>query len=98
VIRVVNVEGHPAYPAVITELKQTSELSKICYCRRSPYKNNVIDQDHVLAKRCSYRDWGPDSPIAGTDRSAIASKATWQTRNQTPSDQLHQAPIMPTTH
>jgi IS6 family transposase len=28
--RVINVDGHPPYPSVITELKQTGELSNAC--------------------------------------------------------------------
>ncbi len=49
--RVISVDGHPAYPSVIVELKQTGELSKTCYCRRSPYLNNVIEQDHRFIKK-----------------------------------------------
>ena len=49
--RVINVDGHPAYPSVITELKQTGELSKNCRCRCSPYMNNVIEQDHRFIKK-----------------------------------------------
>jgi transposase-like protein len=49
--RVINVDGHPAYPSVIDELKQTGELSKICRCRRSPYMNNLIEQDHRFIKK-----------------------------------------------
>jgi transposase, IS6 family len=41
--RVINVDGHPAYPSVIAELKQTRELSKVCRCRPSPYLNNIIE-------------------------------------------------------
>jgi len=44
--RVLNVDGHPAYPSVIAELKETGELSNLCRCRPSPYMNNVIEQDH----------------------------------------------------
>lgn len=49
--RVINVDGHPAYPAVIEELKQTGELSRNCRCRLSPYVNNVIEQDHRFVKK-----------------------------------------------
>src|SRR5947209_20602590 len=41
--RVINVDGHPAYPSVIAEIKQTPELSNVCRCRPSPYLNNVIE-------------------------------------------------------
>lgn len=49
--RVINVDGHPAYPSVIAELKHTGELPKICRCRCSPYMNNVIEQDHRFIKK-----------------------------------------------
>lgn len=49
--RVINVDGHPAYPSVISELKQTGELPKRCRCRCSPYMNNVIEQDHRFIKK-----------------------------------------------
>src|SRR5436190_2597469 len=49
--RVINVDGHPAYPSVIAELKQTGELSKVCRCRPSPYLNNIIEQDHRFVKK-----------------------------------------------
>ena len=41
--RVINVDGHPAYPTAIAELKQFGELSQRCRCRTSPYLNNVIE-------------------------------------------------------
>jgi IS6 family transposase len=49
--RVINVDGHPAYPAVIDELKQSGELSRRCRCRPSPYMNNIIEQDHRFVKK-----------------------------------------------
>src|ERR1700712_74419 len=49
--RVINVDGHPAYPAVIGELKQSGELGRKCQCRPSPYMNNVIEQDHRFVKK-----------------------------------------------
>jgi transposase-like protein len=49
--RVINVDGHPAYPSAIAELKQTGELSKVCRCRPSPYLNNIIEQDHRFIKK-----------------------------------------------
>ncbi len=56
--RVINVDGHPAYPSVVADLKQTGELSRICRCRCSPYMNNVIEQDHrFLKKRIVASQW-----------------------------------------
>ena len=49
--RVINVDGHPAYPTAIAELKQSGELSQRCRCRTSPYLNNVIEQDHRFIKK-----------------------------------------------
>ena len=56
--RVINVDGHPAYPSVIAELKQTGELSKACRWRPSPYMNNIIEQDHrFIKKRIAASQW-----------------------------------------
>jgi IS6 family transposase len=49
--RVINVDGHPAYPAVIEKLKQSAELGRKCQCRPSPYMNNIIEQDHRFVKK-----------------------------------------------
>jgi IS6 family transposase len=49
--RVINVDGHPAYPSTIEELKETGELGRNCRCRASPYLNNVIEQDHRFVKK-----------------------------------------------
>ena len=49
--RVINVDGHPAYPSVIAEWKQTGQLPKSCRCRRSRYLNNLIEQDHRFLKK-----------------------------------------------
>jgi IS6 family transposase len=49
--RVINVDGHPSYPAVIGELKQSGELGRQCQCRPSPYMNNIIEQDHRFVKK-----------------------------------------------
>jgi hypothetical protein len=49
--RVINVDGHLAYARAIAELKQSGELGRRCRCRRSPYLNNVIEQDHRFIKK-----------------------------------------------
>jgi transposase-like protein len=49
--RVINVDGHPAYPTAIEELKQSGDLGRNCRCRRSPYLNNLIEQDHRFIKK-----------------------------------------------
>ena len=49
--QVINVDGNPSYPKVITELKQTGELGRRCRCRPVRYLNNVVEQDHRAIKR-----------------------------------------------
>ena len=49
--RVINVDGHPAYARAISELKHSGELGRHCRCRRSPYLNNIIEQDHRFIKK-----------------------------------------------
>ena len=48
--RVINVDGHPAYPSAIAELKQSGDLGRGCHCRTAPL-NNVIEQDHRFIKK-----------------------------------------------
>jgi hypothetical protein len=47
--RVINVDGHPAYARAISELKQSSDLGR--RCRPSPYRNNILEQDHRFIKK-----------------------------------------------
>ena len=49
--RVIDVDGNPSYPKVISELKQTGELGRRCRCRPVRYLNNVVEQDHRAIKR-----------------------------------------------
>jgi len=49
--RVINVDGNPAYPSAIAELKRTRELGQRCRCRPIRYLNNVVEQDHRAIKR-----------------------------------------------
>jgi hypothetical protein len=49
--RVINVDGNPAYPRAIDELKRTQELGRRCRCRPVRYLNNVVEQDHRAIKR-----------------------------------------------
>ena len=39
--RVVNVDGNPSYPKVITELKKAGELGRRCRCRLSQYHRAI---------------------------------------------------------
>src|SRR3712207_2329939 len=49
--RVINVDGHPAYPAAVADLKSSGALGHACLCRRSPYMNNIVEQDHRYVKK-----------------------------------------------
>src|SRR5436190_22465422 len=49
--RVINVDGNPSYPKVISELKRSGELGRRCRCRPVRYLNNVVEQDHRAIKR-----------------------------------------------
>jgi transposase-like protein len=49
--RVINVDGNPAYPRAIDELKRTQELGRRCRCRPVRYLNNLVEQDHRAIKR-----------------------------------------------
>jgi transposase-like protein len=49
--RVINVDGNPAYPRAVDELKRTRELGQRCRCRPVRYLNNVVEQDHRAIKR-----------------------------------------------
>jgi transposase-like protein len=49
--RVINVDGHPAYPSAIEQLKRSGELGQRCRCRQAPYLNNILEQDHRFVKK-----------------------------------------------
>ena len=49
--RVINVDGNPSYPKVVTELKTEGKLGRRCRCRTCPYLNNIVEQDHRAIKR-----------------------------------------------
>lgn len=49
--RVINVDGHAAYPPAISPLKMEHQLSAQCRCRSIPYLNNVLEQDHRFVKK-----------------------------------------------
>src|SRR5580692_2608667 len=50
-LRVINVDGHPAYASAIVELKHAGTLGRNCRCRPSQYMNNIIEQDHRFVKK-----------------------------------------------
>jgi transposase, IS6 family len=49
--RVVNVDGNPAYPRAIDELKGSQDLGRRCRCRPVRCLNNIVEQDHRAIKR-----------------------------------------------
>ena len=53
--RVINTDGHSAYPPAIVRLKAEGALDEDCRHRRAPYLNNVLEQDHRAIKRRSMR-------------------------------------------
>ena len=48
--RVINVDGHAAYPPAISQLKSEHRLNH-CGCRRAAYLNNVLERDHRFVKK-----------------------------------------------
>jgi transposase, IS6 family len=78
--RVINVDGHPAYPAAVADLKRSGELGRRCRCRRSPYLNNILEQDHrFVKKRVAASQWfrsigGALNTIAGYEAMNIIRK------------------------
>src|ERR1700739_3961309 len=49
--RVINTDGHSAYPPAIVRLKAEGALDEDCRHRAVPYLNNVLEQDHRAIKR-----------------------------------------------
>src|SRR5438270_6481073 len=49
--RVINVDGNPSYPKVISEVKRSGILGRRCRCRRVRCLNNIVEQDHRAVKR-----------------------------------------------
>ena len=80
--RVINVDGHPAYPPAVEELKRSGDLGHRCQCRRAPYLylNNILEQDHrFVKKRIMASQWfrsvdGALNTIAGYEAMNIIRK------------------------
>ena len=49
--RVINTDGHSAYPPAIVRLKAEGALDEDCRHRPVPHLNNVLEQDHRAIKR-----------------------------------------------
>jgi IS6 family transposase len=69
--RVINTDGHAAYPSAVAQLKAEGNLAEDCRHRPVPYLNNVLEQDHRAIKRRvnasqHFRSfWGACRTIAG---------------------------------
>jgi IS6 family transposase len=69
--RVINTDGHAAYPPAVAQLKAEGALAEDCQHRPVPYLNNVLEQDHRAIKRRvnasqHFRSfWGAWRTIAG---------------------------------
>ena len=69
--RVINTDGHSAYPPAIVRLKAEGALDEDCRHPPVPYLNNVLEQDHRAIKRRvnasqHFRSfWGAWRTIAG---------------------------------
>jgi transposase, IS6 family len=69
--RVINTDGHAAYPPAVAQLKAEGSLAEDCWHRPVPYLNNVLEQDHRAIKRRvnasqHFRSfWGAWRTIAG---------------------------------
>ena len=78
--RVINVDGHSAYPPAVYELKRCGALGRRCECRQSPYMNNILEQDHrYVKKRVAASQWfrsvdGALNTIAGYEAMNIIRK------------------------
>jgi transposase-like protein len=89
--RVINVDGHPAYPGVIQQLKRSGELGRNCRCRVSSYLNKLIEQDHrFVKKRVVASQWfrsvdGALNTIAGYEAINIIRKGQicWLSKGDT---------------
>jgi len=69
--RVINTDGHSAYPPAIVRLKAEGALDEDCRHRPVPYLNNVLEQDHRAIKRPGqhsdrFGELGAPSPSSST--------------------------------
>jgi IS6 family transposase len=83
--RVINTDGHAAYPPAVVQLKAEGALAEDCRHRPVPYLNNVLEQDHRAIKRRvnasqHFRSfWGAWRTIAGYEAIQMIRKgqACW---------------------
>jgi len=79
--RVINTDGHAAYPPAVTQLKAEGSLAEDCRHRQVPYLNNVLEQDHRAIKRRVHASqhfrsfWGAWRTIAGYEAIHMIRKA-----------------------
>ena len=53
--RVINTDGHAAYPPAVAQLKAEGALAEDCRNLPVPYLNNVLEQDHGAIKAAGQR-------------------------------------------
>jgi transposase, IS6 family len=53
-LRVMNVDKNPAYPAAVEALKAERAIARRVALRQCKYLNNIIEQDHRTVKK---RTW-----------------------------------------
>jgi len=77
--RVINTDGHAAYPPAIAQLKSEGTLDSGCQHRPVPYLNNVLEQDHRAIKRRVNASQGrsPSSQEQGKCQGPRRLKSSW---------------------
>jgi transposase, IS6 family len=83
--RIINTDGHAAYPPAVVQLKAEGNLAEDCRHRPVPYLNNLLEQDHRAIKRRvnasrQFRSfWGAWHTIAGYEAIQMIRKgqACW---------------------
>ena len=69
--RVINTDGHAAYPPAVAQLKAEGALAEDCRHRPMPHLNNVLEQDHRAIKRRINASNGLDGPVVKAAREAL---------------------------
>ena len=78
--RVINTDGHGAYPPAVRRLKEEGALDENCRHRVGRYLNNLMEQDHRAIKRRvkasqHFRSfWGAWRTLAGYEAVAMIRK------------------------
>jgi transposase, IS6 family len=49
--RVITVDKNPAYPKVLSKMKDSNFAPESCELRQAKFLNNIVEQDHRFIKR-----------------------------------------------